>query len=142
MAEGEHKAQNSFQSGNLIQFLKVFSKEEMKELSKFVSSPFHNNRSEVTNFFEVMKKFHPDFDQPAFTKENIFAALYPEKKYQDDVIRRLSSNLFKLAEEYAAYKNFKKDRFDYEKNLLEFYFFKNADKFFWKQHTKAENYLE
>lgn len=142
MQEEEQKNQNSFQSGNLIQFLKVFTKEEMREFSKFVSSPFHNNRSEVSRFFNEVKIFHPLFDRAEFTKENIFTSLFPKKKYQDDIMRRLASNLFKLAEEFAAYKNFRNERYNYEKNLLEFYFSKNVDKLFWKQHAKAENYLE
>ncbi len=136
------KNQNSFQSGNLIQLLKAFSKEEMKEFGKFVSSPFHNNRKEVILFFEEIKTFYPDFNQHNFSKEYIFSLLYPGKIYQDDVIRRLSSNLFKLAEEFAAYKIYKSDRFDFEKNLLEFYASKNIDKFFWKQYKDVENYLE
>lgn len=138
----ELSVQNSLQSGNLLQFLKSFSKEEMRELGKFVSSSFHNNRQDVIHFFEEIKNFHPDFNQPGFGKENIFYSLYPGKEYRDDVIRRLSSNLLKLAEEFAAYKNFKEDKFEYEKNLLEFYFLKNVDKLFWKQHEKIEKYME
>ncbi len=114
----------------------------MKEFGKFVSSPFHNNRKEVILFFEEIKTFYPDFNQHNFSKEYIFSLLYPGKIYQDDVIRRLSSNLFKLAEEFAAYKIYKSDRFDFEKNLLEFYASKNIDKFFWKQYKDVENYLE
>ena len=142
MSQRDLKNQNSLQSGNLIQLLKAFSKEEMKEFGKFVSSPFHNNRKEVVFFFEEIKIFYPDFNQHNFSKEYIFSLLYPGKKYQDDVMRRLSSNLFKLAEEFAAYKIYISDRFDFEKNLLEFYASKNIDKFFWKQHRDVENYLE
>jgi hypothetical protein len=142
MSLAEHKIPNSFQSGNLIQLLKSFTKEEMREFSKFVNSPFHNNRSEVIHFFDEVKKFHPDFNQSGLAKETIFAILYPDKKYQDDIIRRLSSNLFKLAEEFASYTNFRRDKFHFEKNLLEFYSSKNLDKFFWKQHRDIETYLE
>ena len=142
MPHNEPIAQNSFQSGNLIQFLKSFSKEEMRELGKFVNSAFHNNRQDVIHFFEEIKNFYPEFNQQGFGKESIFSSMYPGKGYRDDVMRRLSSNLLKLAEEYAAYKNFKEDKFEYEKNLLEFYFLKNVDKLFWKQHEKIVKYME
>lgn len=142
MPHSESIAQNSFHSGNLIQFLKTFSKEEIRELGRFVSSTFHNNRHDVVEFFEAIKNFYPDFNQQGFSKENIFSSLYPAKEYRDDVMRRLSSNLLKLAEEFAAYKNFKDDKFEYEKNLLEFYFLKNVDKLFWKQHEKIVKYME
>ncbi|MBX7045825.1 MAG: hypothetical protein K1X86_08300 [Ignavibacteria bacterium] len=135
-------SENSLAKVNLFLLLKSFTKEEFKEFRKFVHSPLHNNRSEVTDFFEVIKKFYPKFSHVKFSKENIFAELYPRKKYKDDVIRRLTSNLFKAAEEYCAYKNFKSDRFDFEKNLLEYLFHKRIDKLFWKQFNAAEKYLE
>ncbi|MBS1492849.1 MAG: hypothetical protein JST55_05045 [Bacteroidetes bacterium] len=142
MPESESKSPNSFQSGNLIQLLKSFSKEEMREFGKFVNSPFHNNRSEVILFFDEVMKFYPGFNQSELSKENIYYSLYLNKKYKDDVMRRLSSNLFKLAEEFCAYNNFRKDTWSYEKNLLESYSARNIDKLFWKQHSKTETYLE
>ena len=133
---------NSFAAGNLILLLKAFSKQEMREFGKFVHSPFHNNRSDVSRFFDEIKKFYPLFNQSGFSKENIFSKLHPKKKYKDDIIRRLSSNLFKLAEEFAAYKNFKRDRFDFEINLLNYYSAKDIDKLFRKQHIRIEDYME
>lgn len=142
MPQENLQQQNSFSGNNLVQFLKILSKDEIKEFGKFVHSPFHNNRNEVSLFFDELKKYYPGFNQGGFSKESIFASLYPKTKYKDDVIRRLSSNLFKLAEEFAAYKNFKEDKFDFEKNLLEFYASKNVDKFFRKQHGKIEKYMD
>ena len=72
ITESEQKGQSSFLKSNIIQLLSIFSKEEMKEFEKFVKSPFHNNRAEVTRFFDSIKKFYPDFNQKEFTKENIF----------------------------------------------------------------------
>ena len=112
MDNSEQKNSNSFLSGNLIQLLNTFSKEEMREFGKFVNSPFHNNRSDVILFFDEIKKFHPGFNKSEFSKENIFSLIFPKKKYQDDVIRRLASNLFKLAEEFCAYNNFRKDKWN------------------------------
>ncbi len=142
MPQSEQKTQSSIQSGNLVQLLKVLSREEIKEFGKFVNSPFHNNRKDLIQFFEEIKVFYPDFNQTEFSKENIFSLLFPGKKYQDDVMRRLSSNLFKLGEQFASYKNFRSNTFEYERNLLEFYSSKNIDKFFWKQHRDIEDFLE
>ncbi|MBN8572054.1 MAG: hypothetical protein J0M18_20730 [Ignavibacteria bacterium] len=134
-------SKDSFSESNVIQFLKNLNKEEMREFAKFVSSPFHNNRSDVTLFFEEVKRFYPEFSQSNFSKENIFKALYPKVKYKDDVIRRLASNLFKLGEEYGAYKIFNENKFEKEKSLLNYYALKNSDKFFWKQNAELEKYM-
>jgi len=138
----ESSPDNSIAKGNLVLLLRSFTKDEFKELGKFVHSPFHNNRSEVTKFFDVIEKYYPEFLHKKFIKEKIYAQLYPNEKYRDDVIRRLTSNLLKVTEEYCAYKNYKSDKFNREKNLLEYFFHKRIDKLFWKQFAETENYLE
>lgn len=120
----------------------MLSKDEMREFGKFVHSPFHNNRTDVSTYFDELKKFHPKFDGKDFSKENIFSTLYPKKKYKDDVIRRLNSNLFKLGEEFAVYKNIKLDKYNQEKNLLDFYAARSSDKFFIKQLERVKCYME
>ena len=142
ITESEQKGQSSFLKSNIIQLLSIFSKEEMKEFEKFVKSPFHNNRAEVTRFFDSIKKFYPGFNQKDFTKEKIFYGLYSGDKYRDDVVRRLCSNLYKLGEEFAAYKNFRQDSFNSEKSILDFFLSRNADKFYLKQISKIRKQLE
>src|SRR5690349_2443001 len=132
----------SQRENRLIQLIKTFSKEEMKELEKFASSPFHNNRSEVAEFCTELRKFHPKFSQNNFSLEKIFNVMYPGKKYRDDVIRRLSSNLFKLAEEYGAYSIFRGKKLEYDKSLIEFYTARPAIDFTGKQIKKTEDLLE
>ncbi|CAN5501919.1 hypothetical protein BH10BAC5_BH10BAC5_27090 [soil metagenome] len=133
---------SEFSDSTLIQHLKVLSNDDIKGLTKFVHTGLHNNRRDVTHFFDVTVKFYPTFKNKNFSRENIFKVLYPGKKYQDDILRRLSSNLLKIAEEYASYSVYKNDRFEYELHLLNFYASKNIDKLFWKQHAKIINYLE
>ncbi|MBS1519084.1 MAG: hypothetical protein JSS91_13440 [Bacteroidetes bacterium] len=114
----------------------------MKEFEKFVYSPFHNNRSEVVRYFEILKKYYPDFTIKELTKEFIFSRLYPTSEYRDDVMRRLSSNLLKLGEEFAAYTNFRNDKYRYEKSILDFFRSKGADKFFLRQYEKIKSQIE
>ncbi len=133
--------QDTFIKSNAIQLLRSFSKEEKVEFGKFVHSPF-NPRSEVARFFDELKKYFPLFERKDFSKENIFAKLYPGKKYKDDVIRKLSSNLFKLGEDYIAYKMFRKDEFEQKKSILNYYSFKDDDVMFWKQADKIKAYMD
>lgn len=128
--------QDSFNNSSAIGLLKLFTKEEMREFGKFVDSPFHNNRSDVTRFFEAIKKFYPSFSGENFTKEKIFAELYPGIEYRDDIMRRLSSNLFKAGEDYAIYITDRKNNFQNEKSLLDFYSSRNSDRYFTRQLKK------
>lgn len=131
---------DSFKNSNLIQLLMSFSREEKIEFSKFVHSPL-NPRSEAARYYDELKKYLP-FYKKSFSKESIFEALYPGKKYKDDVIRRLSSNLFKLAEQYIAYRSFKNDEYENKKRLLEYYSVNSLDPLFRKQMSSTEAYLE
>jgi len=132
----------SLNKTNIIQLLKTFSKSELKEFDKFVHSPFLNNRAEVAAFFDKIKKYYPSFDHPDFTKKNVYNSLYPDSGFRDDVIRRLGSNLFKLAEDYISYCLFKSDKFDHHKNLLDIYQRRDLNEFYNKQFQKTIQYLE
>jgi hypothetical protein len=136
------KTPDSFQNSNAVGLLKHFTKDEMREFEKFIESPFHNNRSDVGRFYKEVKKYYPAFSGESFTKEKIFEKLYPGKKYRDDVMRRLSSNLFKAGEEFAGYITGKKDLFNRQKNILDFYSGKNSDRHFAKQLKKVNESLE
>jgi hypothetical protein len=141
MTKTIHHKEDSFRNSNIIKLLTLFSRNEKSEFGKFVHSPL-NPRSEVTRFFDELKKYFPLFEKKDFSREVIFSRLYPGKKYRDDVIRRLSSNLFKLAEDFIAYKMFREDEYEQKNNVLRYYSNKNDDHFFWKEAAKLEAYLE
>lgn len=113
---------DTFNKSNIIQLLRIFTQDELKEFDKFIRSPFHNNRSDVILYLEILKKFHPEFNHIDLNKNKIYSVLYPSGQYRDDVIRRLSSNLYKLGEEFAAYRNFRNDKYRYEKSILDFFY--------------------
>lgn len=140
MKKTRETAKDSFGNSNIIQLLKLFSKEEKTDFGKYVHSPY-NNRKEVARFFDELKNFFPSFEHKNFSRKYIFNKLYPGKSYKDDVIRRLSSNLFKLAEDYIAYKMFRENEYEQRKMILDFFSFKYDHKFFETQAKKTEAYL-
>lgn len=132
---------DSFKQSNLIKLLSSFSKEEKTEFSKFVHS-YNNPRKEVARFFDELKKFFPSFENSNFSKEHIFSGLYPGLPYRDDVIRKHTSNLFKLAEDFIAYKMFRKDEYEQRKRILEYYSEKFDENLFTKHAEKMNSFLE
>lgn len=91
----------------LIQILKTFSPEEMKEFEKFISSPFFGCKNFVVNFFKELKKHYPEFKDENIQKEKIYSKLYKGKEYNDGLMRRMISDLITMTEEYFMYKRFK-----------------------------------
>lgn len=90
----------------IINILKTFSADEMKDFEKFIKSPYFGCSNYVISFFNAIKKFHPDFNITDFNKEYIFNRLYPGKKYNDTTMRKLSSELFNMAENFLARKDY------------------------------------
>lgn len=84
----------------VISVLRSLSPKEIKEFDKFIISPFFNNQPSLTNFYEELKKYYPEFHVSKINRKQIFGDLYPGKEYSDEVIRRLSSDLKKLLDLY------------------------------------------
>ncbi|MDZ4712491.1 MAG: hypothetical protein SGI89_09230 [bacterium] len=85
---------------NLIQLLRTLSNSEWKEFEKFTASPFFNKGRNYIPLLKILKKFHPSFESPEFTTENIYSKLYPEKKYKESVLNSMFSRLYIIGEEY------------------------------------------
>lgn len=101
----------------LITILKTFSKDEIKDFRKFIDSPYFNKEGKyVLRFYDELKKYYPDFESNKLEKINLFKSLYPDKNYNDSVVRKLSSSLLKLSEEYLNYIYFIKS--GYSKDLM------------------------
>ncbi len=104
----------------LISLLKKFSKDEIKEFEKFISSPYFLKGRNLKPAYLIIKKFYPDFNSDKFSEENFFRKLYPKKKFEKKTsshsIHVLFSELMLLAEKFLVYNGFEKGKFDYQYN--------------------------
>jgi len=55
----------------LIKILKTFSKTEIKEFKKFLSSPYHNEGRNYVSFYSEIIKYYPDFNEIKFSMETV-----------------------------------------------------------------------
>ena len=106
-------------NSQLTKAIQALSKEEFKELGKFVYSPFFNNRDEVIRFYEAIKKSYPHFKPASFTKEYLFKQVYPAKKYSDVLMRKLVSLILNLVLEFLLISNHRRNTLESEVRLLE-----------------------
>ncbi len=122
----------------LTEVLGKLSEDEFREFGKFVNSPFFNEGMRLTKLYDVLKEYYPDFEQDDFSRTVIFEKLYPAEKYNDTKLRDGFSALFKLAEEYLSYMEFKSEPFLVKSNLLKALDKNGLDKFFEKYLNNAE----
>jgi len=115
---------------------------ELKELGKYVGSPFHNSNKTLIRFFNLLKKHHPDFVSRSLEIENAHRRLFPGKKYNAAVMRNLISEMIRLTEEYLAFINYRKDAIVVKKHLLEELGARNMEKLFEKNIEEAFRILD
>lgn len=96
----------------LVEMLRTFSEEEMKELKKFVASPYHRVR-DLGELFSILRPFHPAYNDSRLTKEYVYGKLFPGKKFGDkkseSLLTTLTSELFLLCKEFLIQIEFEKN---------------------------------
>lgn len=102
----------------VIDVLKTFSNDEMKQFSEYISSPFINKRDSIIDLCNSYRKYHPEFEDRNFTKEKVFRKIFPGKPFNDELFRNMNSQLMKFAEDYLSYLNFSTDLHSSKKHLL------------------------
>jgi len=127
----------------LISLLKTFSKTEIKDFEKYLQSSFLNKSGEyISNFFESIKKYYPDFNQENFTRQNIFKSIYPKEKYNDARMRKLNSEAMKLCLDFLAMKRFIENEFEKGIFILEELEKRNSDTLFEIKSKELSKKLE
>ena len=93
--------------------MKSFSKTEIRELTKYVQSPCFNQRADVTQLFEYLARHHGGTPS-VFQKEIAFLELFPDKQYDDALMRFLMHNLMKVIKLYMIQKEIESSDTDYQ----------------------------
>ena len=92
----------------LFELFNALPKKEIRQLSKFIASPFFNQRKHVLELFNYLvfckyeKKTIP-------SREQAFGALFPNHKYDDHKLRLSMSLLHKALEKYLIWKQVNKE---------------------------------
>lgn len=90
------------QNSSLITILKTFSQKEIKSFGRFVRSPYFNTSEATAALFSELKRYYPEFSSPEIEKQAIFKKIYGSQNYSEELTRKLTSNLIKLAEEFIT----------------------------------------
>ena len=91
----------------LTDLLKTFSPKELKEFREFLRSGFFNKRSAVVSLYDIIVKYHPDYENEKLTAQNIFKELFQGKKYNDSTLRVLMHYLTELSEKFIVFNKLK-----------------------------------
>ena len=93
-----------------IEILKTFSPREWNDCRNYMSSTYLNENKNLLQLFDLLKKFQPDFDNEQLNKQQLYSELFTHKKYNDQKMRHLLSDLTIKLEDYLAYISFYTDK--------------------------------
>jgi hypothetical protein len=116
------------ENSKLIQIVKTFSAKELRECGEFVHSPFFNKHEEFVALYDYLRSCAPNFSPKKITREAVYKALFPKKKYDEKHINHLMSFLLKLVEQYIGYNQYSKNEIFENINILKAYIEKGLDK--------------
>lgn len=132
----------TMRNSKIARLFKTFSKKEMREFESFLGLSFLNNERDLNPLFSCIKKYYPDFDNPGFTQENIYKALFKNKKFSDKYVLSLISDLYKTAKYFIAAKRLFSDKILYNKLLSEELLKRNLNGEFESQMKSANELLD
>lgn len=90
-------------NSSLLQLLKKFDKQQLKDFNNFVKSPFFNSNKALISLYEYIRKQYPVYEPAKLEKQYISSKIFGKAEYNDGFFRVLMSNLQSLAEEYLTY---------------------------------------
>jgi hypothetical protein len=125
------------QGSQLFQLIKSLNKHDMRELRKVVRSPYFNQREDVIQLFDLIDKTL-NSKQPNFSKEKVFGLLFPNKKFDDVLMRQIMSYLMKTIEKYLITEGMLQNDYESELQLIHALILRNADKIVEKNFEEFE----
>lgn len=109
--------------------LKTFNKEELKSFRLFLQSPIYNSNKNIIALFEYYVKSRNKNHNEIFSKDRLFATIFPKEAYNDKKLRILSSKMLSLIEKFLVYQHVEK-RPEFKRKIIieHFHKFTSVDK--------------
>lgn len=129
-------------SSKLISILKTLSAREMNSFEKLVASPFFNVNEEVSALFALLKKLYPELNEKQVEKKTVFKKIFPGKRFDEQKLRYIMTDLTWLLEEYLVQKQFSENGLLKKHLLRQSLNERDLDKYFLQQMKDAYSVQE
>lgn len=105
----------------LIELLSKLTYKELKDVSKLLESSFFSTNQAVRDLGEYLIGLYPNFDTKNLEKVTVFNHIYPDKKYDDLLLRHTISDLYESIEQLIVLKKILRNKLNYNNVLLRKY---------------------
>ncbi len=117
-------------NSKLVFLFQTFNNSTLKDLKKWVRSPFHNEQKPVIALFDYLYEMAPNFIEKYLKKEIVWQLIHKGERYDGNRMRRLMADLLKVCEEYISWQKLEEDRYTKKTYQLQYYQEKNLPKHF------------
>lgn len=121
--------------------LRTFSSQEMKRFRDFLQSPYFNKNKTIVRLLKTLEKEYPAFELKNISKEKIYQKLFGGKKYNEQVLKNLTSELYKMLKEFLITEFSRSDNSERRLNLLKQMILRKADSVFYSELKAFESEL-
>lgn len=128
-------------NSSLIEILRSFTKEEIKEFDRMVSSDYFNRKSAVVKLWRVVSEQSPGFTSPEMSREKIYQKIFPGNPFNYGTMKNLVHDLTKLAEKFIELKVYNEKPERISENLLEAFLERGLGDLFEKNIRSTEKLL-
>jgi len=102
----------------LLKILSSLQRKEISLLQKWVNSPIHNNRADVSQLYDYLTNSVTGFRPDCLDKKLIWSTLFSAKPYNENFMRQLIHKLLIVVESFLSYQTFQQDSLQAELYLL------------------------
>lgn len=121
-----------------VQLISKLTPEEIRNFSDFLKSPFFNRNTRVASLFDELKKDYPAFESKSILKEKIYSKLYRGKPYNEQVMKNLNTELFRLLKDFLAHDMLEKEKSQKQLMLISNLNARDTEQLFEKESESAE----
>jgi len=129
------------QKSVLAEIIRSLSKKEIRDISKWLQSPAHNQRQDVPKLFDFLTKTLTNAGE-SVEKEQAWAVIFPTQPYDDAYLRQVMYFLLKAIEEFLVFADCTSDKIQYQMALMRAYRQRHLEKAYKQSHRTAREVLE
>lgn len=91
-------------NSKLVHIIRTLNKPELNQLGDMILSPFFNKNESVSKLFSAIYKTYPKFKPELLDRQVLYSNVFGQKKFSEQKLRYMMSDLTKIAEKYLIYK--------------------------------------
>ena len=122
----------------IIEILKTFSSQDIKNFERFLNSPYFNESRKIRKLYEILMKHYPEFASVDLYEEKLSYQLNPDIAYNKSTFKSLLFELGALADKFLTIENLGERKFEPEDFLRDEYFKRKLGKYFQQNIEKTE----